>query len=170
MDPVFTDTHVLKISFSSCPVQASLDILGRKWTLLILRNIGLYHKQRFNEMLKITPGLTKRVLSIRLKELESEQFIEVAEKNKNCTKWELTEKGRDALAILMIMVQFGSKYYAAKVFKDQRPRNLDEVFELSYIQRIMTRINPENFLWDTSLGNNAGKRIQEDSLVSFAQK
>jgi len=41
-------------------VKASRDVLGRKWALLVLRNIGLYRTQRFNEMARITPGLTKR--------------------------------------------------------------------------------------------------------------
>ena len=139
-----SDFFVLKVKFSACPVEASLGILGKKWTLIVLRNIGLYQKQRFNEMLKITPGLTKRILSMRLKELEQENFIRVAEKEKNFTKWELTEKGFDSLAILMVLVQFGSKYYADKVFKDKKPRTLDEVFEETYIQRILAEFIPDN--------------------------
>ncbi|MDG6998857.1 MAG: hypothetical protein JRN15_07060 [Nitrososphaerota archaeon] len=43
----------LKVEFESCPVQASLGTLGRKWALLILRNIALFDKHRFNEMLKV---------------------------------------------------------------------------------------------------------------------
>lgn len=134
---------VLKVKFSACPVEASLGILGKKWTLIVLRNIGLYRKQRFNEMLKITPGLTKRILSMRLKELEQDNFIRVAEKDKNFTKWELTEKGFDSLAILMVLVQFGSKYYADRVFKDKKPRTLDEVFEEDYIQKILADFIPD---------------------------
>jgi len=41
-------------------VKASRDVLGRKWALLVLRNIGLYRTQRFNEMARIAPGLRKR--------------------------------------------------------------------------------------------------------------
>ena len=170
MDSLCTDIDILKVNFSSCPVQESLGILGHKWTLLVLRNIGLYHKQRFNEMLKITPGLTKRVLSLRLKELEQEQFIEVIEKNQNCIKWELTEKGRDSLAILLIMVQFGSKYYAAKVFKDKKPRNLDEIFETSYIHGILSRLIPEYPSLDNNLINTPVEGITEDLSVSLVQK
>ena len=140
MESLYPDDYVLKVNFKSCPVQATLGTLGHKWALIVLRNIGLYHKQRFNEMLKITPGLTKRVLSMRLKELENENFIEIIDKGQNFTKWELTEKGKDALAILMVMVQFGSKYYADEVFNDKKPRNLDEVFDESYIQETMSKL------------------------------
>src|SRR5487761_674101 len=86
------DITPFKIEFESCPVQASLGILGRKYALLIIRNIGLFGKQRFNEMLKVTLGLTKRVLSMRLKELERGGFIEVGEKGLNYSKWYLTPR------------------------------------------------------------------------------
>ncbi|MFZ0891128.1 MAG: helix-turn-helix domain-containing protein [Thermoplasmata archaeon] len=127
----------LVVQFAGCPVKASLDVLGRKWALLILRNIGLYRRDRFNEMLRITPGLSKRVLAMRLKELERGGFIRVVEKGRNFTRWGLTEKGEDALPILMTLVQFGSKWYAEEVFADRRPRPLSDVFESSYIRKTL---------------------------------
>jgi DNA-binding HxlR family transcriptional regulator len=127
----------LVVQFSGCPVKASLDVLGRKWALLVLRNIGLYRTDRFNEMLRITPGLSKRVLAMRLKELERGGFIRVVERGRNFTRWGLTEKGEDALPILMTLVQFGSKWYAEEVFADRRPRSLTDVFDSSYIRKTM---------------------------------
>jgi len=120
-----------------CPVKASLDVLGRKWALLVLRNIGLYRVQRFNEMLRITPGLTRRVLAMRLKELERGGFIRAEERARNYTKWGLTEKGEDALPILLMLVHFGSKWYASEVFADRRPRALGDVFEGAYLRRLL---------------------------------
>ena len=134
---VKTKPAELKVDFASCPVQASMGPLGRKWALLVLRNIALYRKQRFNEMLRITPGLTRRVLAMRLRELEGEGFIEVVQKGRNYSKWDLTEKGRDVLPVLMALVQFGSKWYAKEVFSDRRPRALKDVFRESYIKKIM---------------------------------
>lgn len=136
---VHTRPAELKVDFAGCPVQASMGVLGRKWALLVLRNIGLYRKQRFNEMLKITSGLTRRVLVMRLRELEQGGFIEVVERGRNYSKWDLTEKGRDVLPILMVMVQFGSKWYAEKVFSDKTPRPLEDIFDESYIRRIMRK-------------------------------
>ena len=132
-----TKAAQLKVDFENCPVQASLGTLGRKWSLLILRNIALFEKHRFNEMLKVTPGLSKRVLSMKLRELEQEGFIKIAERGTKYTRWELTEKGKDALPILMTLVQFGSKWYAEQVFEDGRPRALREVFDEYYIREIM---------------------------------
>jgi DNA-binding HxlR family transcriptional regulator len=131
----------LKVEFENCPVQASLGVLGRKWSLLILRNIELFGKHRFNEMLKVTPGLTRRVLSMRLKELEKEGFIEVRESGRNFLKWDLTEKGEDVLPILMTFAQFGSKWYAEQVFSDKVPRALSDIFEESYIHQVMRNLS-----------------------------
>jgi DNA-binding HxlR family transcriptional regulator len=133
----WTPPPELIVQFDGCPVRASLDVLGRKWALLVLRNIGLYRTQRFNEMLRITPGLTKRILAMRLKELEQSGFIRAVERGRNYTKWGLTEKGEDALPILMTLVYFGSKWYAGDVFADRKPRSLGDVFERSYIQKVL---------------------------------
>ncbi len=127
----------LKVEFVGCPVKASLGVLGRKWALLVLRNIALYRAHRFNEMLRITPGLTKRVLAMRLRELESGGYIRAAERGRNYTKWGLTEKGEDALPILMTLVRFGSKWHADTVFADKRPRTLSDVFEAAYIRKTL---------------------------------
>ena len=130
----------LIVRFTGCPVQASLDVLGRKWALLVLRNIGLFRTQRFNEMLRVTPGMTKRVLAMRLKELDQAGFIRAVERRRNCTRWALTEKGEDALPILMTLVHFGSKWYAEDVFADRRPRALSEIFERAYIRKVLGEV------------------------------
>jgi len=43
-------------------------------------------------------------------------------------KWVLTSKGKDALPILMSIIEFGSRWYADKVFEDKKPRTLKELF------------------------------------------
>ena len=126
-----------KIEFESCPVEASLGVLGRKWALLIVRDIGLFRAQRFNEILRATRGLTKRALSMRLHELEREGFIYRAEEGPKYVRWELTPKGRDVLPVLMALVQFGAKWHAGRVFADKRSRPLTEIFDERYIRKIL---------------------------------
>lgn len=58
------------VKFAQCPIKTSLGIMGKKWTMLILRDIGILGVDRFNRLLDSIPGLTARVLSMRLKELE----------------------------------------------------------------------------------------------------
>jgi DNA-binding HxlR family transcriptional regulator len=119
------------VNFAQCPIRASLGVLGKKWTLLVLRDIGILGIDRFNRILDSTPGLTPRVLSMRLKELEKEGFIQCIEKEKPpmvVVRWALTEKGRDILPILFEYTAFGSKWHADVVFEDKTPRKLNEVF------------------------------------------
>jgi len=63
--------------------------------MLILRDIGLRKIRRFNRLLESVPGLTPRVLSMRLKELQEEGFIECLESQEvpRVVRWGLTEKG-----------------------------------------------------------------------------
>jgi DNA-binding HxlR family transcriptional regulator len=91
-------------------------------------------------MLSITQGLTKRVLSKRLRELQDEGFIEVVDSRQRYVKWDLTEKGKDVLPVLMGLVLIGSKYYPDQVFQDKKSRGLNELFDESYIQNVMKNL------------------------------
>jgi DNA-binding HxlR family transcriptional regulator len=118
------------VNFAQCPIKASLGVLGKKWALLVLRDIGILGIDRFNRILDSLPGLTPRVLSMRLRELEKEGFIECTEEEKSpiVVRWALTEKGRDILPILLQYTAFGSKWHADVVFEDRTPRKLNELF------------------------------------------
>jgi DNA-binding HxlR family transcriptional regulator len=119
-----------QVKFIKCPIRTSLGVLGKKWTLLIIRDIGFLKINRFNRLLESIQGLTPRVLSIRLKELEKEGFIECSEEKKlpMVVQWKLTEKGKDTMPILMQLTAFGSKWYSDVIFEDKRPRKLKEIF------------------------------------------
>jgi DNA-binding HxlR family transcriptional regulator len=116
--------------FTKCPIKTTLGVLGKKWTLLIIRDIGVYKITRFNRLLESVGGITPRVLSIRLKELERKGFIERKEDKRSPVgaHWSLSEKGRDTLPILMQLVAFGSKWHSDIVFEDKVPRRLTEIF------------------------------------------
>ena len=92
-----------QVKFITCPIRTSLGILGRKWTILILRDIGFLRIDRFNRLLESIQGLTPRILSLRLKQLEKEGFIERIEEKRSpiVVRWRLTEKGKDTLPILI---------------------------------------------------------------------
>jgi DNA-binding HxlR family transcriptional regulator len=125
----------MKVEFLSCPVQASLKILGREWAFLVLTAIALFRAQRFNEMLRAMPGMSKRLLTMRLTELETAGFIVRAESRRGYVRWALTEKGADVVPILLTLVRFGSKWYADELFADRAPRGLEDIFDEAYIRR-----------------------------------
>lgn len=111
--------------------------MGRKWALIILRDIAIYRVQRFNDIIRFNPGLNRRTLSMRIRDLREEGLIEIAVKGVNYSKWELTDKGRDVLPILMAILNYGIKWHADKVFADKKSRSLKEIFEGEYIQTII---------------------------------
>ena len=140
--PAISEWLLPGVKFAQCPIKTSLGVLGKKWAMLVLRDIGLLGVDRFNQLLNSIPGLTPRVLSMRLKELEKEGFIKCVENGKSpmIVRWKLTEKGRDALPILLQFTAFGSKWYSDVVFEDKNPRKPDELFQpkaMKVIQRII---------------------------------
>ena len=136
-----SDLLVPAVPIANCPIATSLGVLGRKWTILILRDMAMMKKERFSEILRSTPGLTPRVLSNRLRELEREGMIERVEKRKgpNFVRWSLTEKGTDTIPILMRFAAFGSKWYADVVFEDQKPKKLREIYPAWEAQSVERR-------------------------------
>jgi DNA-binding HxlR family transcriptional regulator len=132
------------VKFAQCPIKTTLGILGKKWTMLVMRDIGILGVDRFNRLLDSIPGLTPRVLSMRLKELEKEGFIQRIKEGKKSpmvVRWILTEKGRDALPILLQFTTFGSKWHADVVFADKIPRRPDELFQPKAIKLVRTMID-----------------------------
>ncbi|MDG6934589.1 MAG: helix-turn-helix transcriptional regulator [Nitrososphaerota archaeon] len=119
------------VKFEKCPIAASLGVLGKKWTLLILRDIGLRGIDRFNRLLESISGITPRMLSRRLDELERSGFIERIEERRTprVVRWAVTAMGRDVFPVLLQLVVFGSKWYAGEVFSDKRARTWSELFE-----------------------------------------
>ena len=143
-----------QVKIVNCPIKTSLGVLGKKWTMLIIRDIGFLKIKRFNRILESIPGLTPRVLSMRLKELEREGIIKCTEVRNDqvIVLWSLTEKGEDILPILLLLTAFGSKWYSEFVFEDKKPRRLDEVFSqpetrqriLEYNKRFRLNSNERN--------------------------
>jgi DNA-binding HxlR family transcriptional regulator len=118
------------VKFKDCPIKVTVGVLGKKWTLLILRDIALLNVTRFNQIRRSLPGLTSRVLIMRLHELENYGLIEsvVIKEKPRVVEWTLTEKGKDTVPILLSIMTFGAKWYPDEVFEDRRPRTLEEIY------------------------------------------
>ena len=119
------------VKFKRCPIEVTMAVLGKKWTLLILRDIALFNINRFNKIRRSLLGLTPRVLTLRLHELEENQLIQAStiKENPRVVEWELTEKGKDTVPILLGVMNFGSRWYPDEVFEDHCPRTLEEIYQ-----------------------------------------
>jgi DNA-binding HxlR family transcriptional regulator len=130
------------IPLLECPLKHGSTVLGKKWTPLILRDIGFRQIGRFSDLLVSVGGISRRVLSMRLRELEAKGLITRPTRGVSgkTMAWCLTDKGRDVLPILIQLASFGSKWNADTVFSDRRPRSLEEVFPQLNDNQITIRV------------------------------
>ena len=97
---------------SHCPQSLILEVIGDKWTLLIIRDMMLEGKRYFREFLQSKEKIASNILSSRLKSLEQEGIIYKAADpdHKQKIKYSLTEKGIDLFPILMENARWSLKY------------------------------------------------------------
>ena len=110
--------------------------------MLVLRDIAMRDMGRFSQLMKGIPGITPRMLSARLKELEKQGMI-IKESNRNSAKaarWKPTEKGWDALPILFSYTAFGSKWFASEVFEDGKPREMTSIYPQKNLQDLYVNL------------------------------
>lgn len=95
-----------KVYFSALDV--TLDIMGGKWKALILWNLRGGAK-RFTEFRKLIPDITEKMLSLQLKQLESDRIIEreVFAEVPPRVEYSLTEEGKTILPMLEAMEEWG---------------------------------------------------------------
>jgi DNA-binding HxlR family transcriptional regulator len=95
-----------------CPVARTLDIIGDRWTMLILGDLLLYKTRRFQDFETTLPGLTPSVLSARLKDLESNSIIASCKYTDHPPRLEyfLSPKGRELRPILQALKKWGEKH------------------------------------------------------------
>jgi len=99
----------------NCPVASTLDVIGDRWAILVLRDLFLHKTRRFQDFLDRLPGLTPSVLSARLKELESSAVVSSRKYADHPPRLEyfLTAKGRELGPVLKALRSWGKKYSRA---------------------------------------------------------
>lgn len=97
----------------TCLVEATLRVIGGKWTLLILRDL-LDGTRRFSELQRSLGGVSPKCLSDRLKELEHEGIVvrTVYPEVPPRVEYALTEKGRALGGVIAAMRDWGQRYAA----------------------------------------------------------
>ncbi|RFZ84205.1 transcriptional regulator [Mucilaginibacter terrenus] len=97
---------------SDCPISFSLDYIGDKWVLLILRDLIFTEKSTYGDFLASKERIATNILADRLKLLEANEFIksEVSPHKKNKFIYNLTEKGIDLIPAIVELMIWGSKY------------------------------------------------------------
>ena len=127
--PIATEALLAaKQELKTCPIDNTFRGIGKKFTVLILRNM-IYEKQKhFNEFLNSIEGINPNTLSTRLREMERNRIIERKIFNETPVRIEysLSEKGHDLRPILEQMAAFSMKH-APEIFKSGRASSFQEV-------------------------------------------
>lgn len=94
-----------------CPINATIKVLGGKWKVLILFNLNQGTK-RFNELKREMPGVTQRMLTNQLRELEADQIIsrKVYPEVPPRVEYTLTAIGKTLTPVLEALKKWGACY------------------------------------------------------------
>lgn len=114
-----------------CPLDNTFTLIGKRFTVLILRNM-LSNQTRFNQFIESIEGINPKTLSKRLKEMEKNGLIsrKIYHETPIRIEYSLTQKGIQLKSILDEMVMFSFQFCAKDVFKDGKPRSGKEIFKI----------------------------------------
>ena len=99
-----------------CPVEATLELIGGKWKGVILYHL-LERTYRFGELKKVMPGVTQRMLTKQLRELEQDGIInrKVFAEVPPRVEYSVTELGESLRELVTMMREWGQKHFKIEV-------------------------------------------------------
>ena len=95
-----------------CPIARALDVVGEKWSLLILRDLFRRGPQRFQQLESSVEGIAANTLSTRLKALEAREVVasRLYERHPPRLEYFLTDKGKALGPMLKALYGWGERY------------------------------------------------------------
>ena len=101
---------------SLCPIARSLDLLGDRWTLVIMRDVLIFKRHTFAEFEQSGEGIPTNLLSSRLKKLVELGLLQkvLYQSQPNRYRYEATAKAKDLRPVLKALGQFGVKHLGGR--------------------------------------------------------
>jgi len=106
------ETRALTPQFrSQCPIAAALDLLGDKWSLILVRDL-IVRKRRYKDFQSSPEGIPTNILADRLRRLEGHGIVirRAYQTNPPRHEYFLTQKGADLLPVLQHLARWGQKH------------------------------------------------------------
>ena len=106
-----TGTPTIEAPFY-CPIARTLDVIGERWTVLILRDLVVGGPRKFQDFERSLAGISPNTLSTRLKRLEDAGIVErrFYEQHPPRAEYVLTEKGNELLPVLRALLEWGKRH------------------------------------------------------------
>ncbi len=127
LDSEFVSEKIREIydskDLKTCPIMVTFRLIGKQWTAAILREMFLGEKQ-FNRIRVNVKGITPKMLSIRLRELEKYKIInrKIVSEYPIRIEYFLTESGKDLGKIILSAATFSMQHFPKSVFKNETSR------------------------------------------------
>ncbi len=114
-----------------CPIAKSLEILGDRWTLLIIRDL-LFGTRHFNDLERGLPGCSRALLAGRLRQLQRAGLVEkqLNATGRSTTEYRLTQAGQELFPVLNSLRAWGEIW----AFGDPTPDELDPVLLMWWLR------------------------------------
>ena len=102
-------------SQSACPVARTLDVVGDRWTILVLRDLS-WGRRRFSALLESLEGISTNLLSDRLKRLEEHGMVERTfySDHPPRAEYKLSAKGKAFVPVLVALREYGDAWEPAE--------------------------------------------------------
>ncbi|AIF84754.1 putative transcriptional regulator [Candidatus Nitrososphaera evergladensis SR1] len=112
----------------SCPIETTFKIIGKRWTVLIIREL-LRGTTQFNRFLENIEGITPKVLTERLRELQRFGIVrrQIVSDSPIRVEYGLTDLGKEFEPVLLAAASFSMRHMPTTVFKDGKPRTPDDI-------------------------------------------
>ena len=128
---VQTTSQLDNIIMKTCPIENTFKVIGKKFTVLILRNMINGKQNRFNQLLNSIEQGNPKTLTIRLREMEKTGLIKrkvYPHETPVRIEYYPTAKGLALQPILDMMAAYSMQYCSKDIFKDAKPREFKEVY------------------------------------------
>ncbi len=126
---------------SGCPLNVALEIIGDKWSLLIIRDL-LNNKLSFSDFLNSNESIAKNILSDRLKKLIKYKIVDFKHPidNKKVKLYFLTKKGLDLYPTMVELMLWSNKHSSGLVTSVKGKKVLDEIMKYGKDKFVKRRI------------------------------
>lgn len=129
---------MIEIPRSSCPISRSIELLGDRWSLVILRDIALHGRRGFRELLtENAEGISAPVLSRRLSDLVTAGLLTKKEVERGSPgRYSLTENGIQTIPLMFELARLGTRLDPTTVPTEKVDRNSDQATIQSHMGRL----------------------------------
>ncbi|MCC2673222.1 MAG: putative transcriptional regulator protein HxlR family [Ramlibacter sp.] len=128
---------------STCPISTALEVVGDRWTLLVLRDLMFAGKRHFRQLLQSEEGISSNVLADRLNMLVEQELVRREDDPSHAQKaiYSLTGKGLDLLPVMIAMSAWAQKHHP----ETRRPEAVDLVGRSpKQLERLLSQLRDEH--------------------------